>query len=43
MQPAEAEEHQISVVLQKGYTLSGRVIRPAMVMVPAYLTLYNLA
>lgn len=34
MQPAEGfETNQISVVLQKGYTLSGRVIRPAMVMV----------
>ncbi|HHF0416353.1 TPA: nucleotide exchange factor GrpE [Haemophilus influenzae] len=36
MQPAEGfETNQISVVLQKGYTLSGRVIRPAMVMVAA--------
>ncbi|HHF0499466.1 TPA: nucleotide exchange factor GrpE [Haemophilus influenzae] len=34
MQPAEGfETNQISVVLQKGYTLNGRVIRPAMVMV----------
>lgn len=34
MQPAEGfESNQISVVLQKGYTLNGRVIRPAMVMV----------
>ena len=37
MQPAEGfESNQISVVLQKGYTLNGRVIRPAMVMVAAY-------
>ena len=36
MQPAEGfENNQISVVLQKGYTLNGRVIRPAMVMVAA--------
>ena len=36
MQPAEGfESDQISVVLQKGYTLNGRVIRPAMVMVAA--------
>ena len=36
MQPAEGfEANQISVVLQKGYTLNGRVIRPAMVMVAA--------
>ena len=36
MQPAEGfETNQISVVLQKGYTLNGRVIRPAMVMVAA--------
>lgn len=36
MQPAEGfETNQISVVLQKGYSLSGRVIRPAMVMVAA--------
>ena len=34
MQPSEGfETNQISVVLQKGYTLNGRVIRPAMVMV----------
>ncbi|QEQ60890.1 nucleotide exchange factor GrpE [Haemophilus influenzae biotype aegyptius] len=34
MQPTEGfETNQISVVLQKGYTLNGRVIRPAMVMV----------
>ncbi|AGH38165.1 Protein grpE [Bibersteinia trehalosi USDA-ARS-USMARC-188] len=34
MQPAEGiEANHISVVLQKGYTLQGRVIRPAMVMV----------
>ena len=36
MQPAEGfKTNQISVVLQKGYTLNGRVIRPAMVMVAA--------
>ena len=36
MQPAEGfETNQISVVLQNGYTLSGRVIRPAMVMLAA--------
>ena len=36
MQPAEGfESNKISVVLQKGYTLNGRVIRPAMVMVAA--------
>lgn len=36
MQPAKGfETNQISVVLQKGYTLNGRVIRPAMVMVAA--------
>lgn len=36
MQSAEGfETNQISVVLQKGYTLNGRVIRPAMVMVAA--------
>ena len=36
MKPAEGfETNQISVVLQKGYTLNGRVIRPAMVMVAA--------
>ena len=36
MPPAEGfETNQISVVLQKGYTLNGRVIRPAMVMVAA--------
>ena len=34
MQPAEGiESNHISVVLQKGYTLQGRVLRPAMVMV----------
>ncbi|OOF58009.1 nucleotide exchange factor GrpE [Rodentibacter genomosp. 2] len=34
MQPAEGfESNQITAVLQKGYTLNGRVIRPAMVMV----------
>lgn len=36
MQPADGiEPNHISVVLQKGYTLQGRVIRPAMVMVAA--------
>lgn len=36
MQPAEGiEPNHISVVLQKGYTLKGRVLRPAMVMVAA--------
>lgn len=36
MQPAEGiEANHISVVLQKGYTLQGRVLRPAMVMVAA--------
>ncbi|MCK3655670.1 nucleotide exchange factor GrpE [Pasteurellaceae bacterium Macca] len=36
MQPAEGiEANHISTVLQKGYTLHGRVIRPAMVMVAA--------
>lgn len=36
MQPAEGiEPNHISVVLQRGYTLHGRVIRPAMVMVSA--------
>lgn len=36
MQPAEGiETNHISVVLQKGYTLQGRVLRPAMVMVAA--------
>lgn len=36
MQPAEGfESNQIITVLQKGYTLNGRVIRPAMVMVAA--------
>lgn len=36
MQPAEGiAANHISVVLQKGYTLQGRVIRPAMVMVAA--------
>ncbi|WP_044470631.1 nucleotide exchange factor GrpE [Mannheimia massilioguelmaensis] len=34
MQPAEGfESNQITSVLQKGYLLNGRVIRPAMVMV----------
>ena len=34
MQPAEGiEPNHISVVLQKGHTLQGRVLRPAMVMV----------
>lgn len=36
MQPAEGfATNQITTVLQKGYTLNGRVIRPAMVMVAA--------
>ena len=36
MQPAESfTTNQITTVLQKGYTLNGRVIRPAMVMVAA--------
>ncbi len=36
MQPTEGfETNQITVVLQKGYLLNGRVIRPAMVMVAA--------
>ena len=36
MQPAEGfESNQITTVLQKGYTLNDRVIRPAMVMVAA--------
>lgn len=36
MQPAEGfETNQITVVLQKGYLLNSRVIRPAMVMVAA--------
>lgn len=36
MQPAEGfESNQITTVLQKGYTLNGRVIRPAIVMVAA--------
>ena len=36
MQPAEGvESNRITTVLQKGYTLNGRVIRPAMVMVAA--------
>ncbi|MCK3658794.1 nucleotide exchange factor GrpE [Pasteurellaceae bacterium Pebbles2] len=36
MQPAEGfESNQITVVLQKGYLLNSRVIRPAMVMVAA--------
>jgi molecular chaperone GrpE len=34
MQPCENQENNtISMVMQKGYTLSGRLIRPAMVMV----------
>jgi len=34
MQPRENQENNtISMVMQKGYTLSGRLIRPAMVMV----------
>ena len=36
MQPSEGfEPNQITAVLQKGYLLNGRVIRPAMVMVAA--------
>ncbi|QIW15535.1 nucleotide exchange factor GrpE [Pasteurellaceae bacterium RH1A] len=36
MQPAEGvEANHLSQVLQKGYTLQGRVLRPAMVMVAA--------
>ncbi|WP_109077297.1 nucleotide exchange factor GrpE [Aggregatibacter kilianii] len=36
MQPAEGfESNQITAVLQKGYLLNGRIIRPAMVMVAA--------
>ena len=36
MQPAEGvESNHITAVLQKGYLLNGRVIRPAMVMVAA--------
>ena len=36
MQPMEGfESNQITTVLQKGYLLNGRVIRPAMVMVAA--------
>ena len=36
MQPSEGfETNQITVVLQKGYLLNGRVIRPAMVWVAA--------
>ena len=36
MQPAEGiEPNHICTVLQKGYTLQGRVLRPAMVMVAA--------
>ena len=38
MQPMEGfETNQITTVLQKGYLLNGRVIRPAMVMVAAYV------
>jgi len=34
MQPSEEyEEGHVSAVMQKGYTLSGRLVRPAMVMV----------
>jgi len=34
MQPSEEyEEGNVSAVMQKGYTLSGRLVRPAMVMV----------
>ncbi|MBN6062343.1 nucleotide exchange factor GrpE [Aggregatibacter actinomycetemcomitans] len=36
MQPAEGfQSNQVTAVLQKGYLLNGRVIRPAMVMVAA--------
>ena len=42
MQPAEGiESNHISVVLQKGYTLQGRVLRPAMEMVAASFTELN--
>ena len=34
MQPSEEYENDhVSAVMQKGYTLSGRLVRPAMVMV----------
>jgi molecular chaperone GrpE len=34
MQPSTtAEPNTVTAVLQKGYTLSGRLLRPAMVMV----------
>jgi len=34
MQPSdEYEEGHVSAVMQKGYTLNGRLVRPAMVMV----------
>ena len=34
MQPhPDYDNNQVSMVMQKGYTLNGRVIRPAMVMV----------
>lgn len=37
MQPTDGfESNQITTVLQKGYLLNGRVIRPAMVMVASY-------
>ncbi|MBM3116641.1 nucleotide exchange factor GrpE [Jeongeupia naejangsanensis] len=35
MEPAKQEPNSIVRVLQKGYTLSGRVLRPAMVIVAA--------
>ncbi|WP_432719271.1 nucleotide exchange factor GrpE [Jeongeupia wiesaeckerbachi] len=35
MEPAQQEPNSIVRVLQKGYTLSGRVLRPAMVIVAA--------
>ena len=34
MQPSDKyEEGHVSAVMQKGYTLNGRIVRPAMVMV----------
>jgi len=34
MQPSEEyEDDHVSAVMQKGYTLNGRLVRPAMVMV----------
>ncbi|AOY00383.1 nucleotide exchange factor GrpE [Jeongeupia sp. USM3] len=35
MEPAQQEPNTVVRVLQKGYTLSGRVLRPAMVIVAA--------